>query len=99
MEPTPALPKGGSLNEAQYIYSPPLGRVGVGSSPSLWEGRGRLLLSPLFDGISNPVALSIGICNAVVVAGLQIRLNVLGIKIIHYTLFIIHYPGRGRGRG
>ena len=43
MEPTPALPKGGSLNEAQYIYSPPLGRVGVGSSPSLWEGRGRLL--------------------------------------------------------
>ena len=42
MEPTPALPKGGSLNEAQYIFS------------------------PLFDGICNPVVLSIGICNAVV---------------------------------
>ena len=25
-EPTPALPKGGSLNVAQYIYSPPFGR-------------------------------------------------------------------------
>ena len=76
MEPTPALPKGGSLNEAQYIYSPPLGRVGVGSSPSLWEGRGRLLLSPLFDGICNPVVLNIGICNAVVVVGLQILIIV-----------------------
>ena len=43
MEPTPALPKGGSLNEAQYSLTanrltsngpnpPPFGRVGVGFS-------------------------------------------------------------------
>ena len=54
-EPTPALPKGGSLNEAQYsltshrltsngCFPPPFGRAGVGfHTPLPWRLLRRLL--------------------------------------------------------
>ena len=48
-EPTPALPKGGSLNEAQYSLTSNRLTSNGRFSPSLWEGWG-WASTPLFLG-------------------------------------------------
>ena len=48
-EPTPALPKGGSLNEAQYSLTSNRLTSNGRFPPSLWEGQG-WAPTPLFLG-------------------------------------------------
>ena len=55
-EPTPALPKGGSLNEAQYSLTSNRLTSNGRFSPSLWEGQGGLPLPSSLEVASQGIA-------------------------------------------